>query len=85
MVWYQTTPYFAYFYTGRYTDVLNLASNTLNAVEEPSLEESWYWRAQAKNALGDVEGAIADLRESLTWHPNFAPSLGLLEQWGAAP
>ncbi len=30
MMWYQTGPYFAYFYSGRYQDVINLANVTLN-------------------------------------------------------
>ena len=35
MLWYQTGPYFAYFYTGRYQDVINLASETIDAASEP--------------------------------------------------
>jgi tetratricopeptide (TPR) repeat protein len=29
MMWYQTGPFWAYFYTGRYQDVVNLANVTL--------------------------------------------------------
>jgi len=83
--WYQTGPYFAYFFTGRYYDVINLADQTLANTDEPALEESFYWRARARNALGDAAGAIEDLRTSLIWHPGFAPSLDLLQSLGVAP
>ena len=70
-VWYQTGPYWAYFYSGRYYDVLNLATTTIDAASEPAIEETWYWRALAKEALGDVDGAIADLREAVKLNENF--------------
>jgi tetratricopeptide (TPR) repeat protein len=73
MMWYQTGPYFAYYYTGRYVDVLTLADQTLEAMTKPILEESFYWRGLAKEALGDVAGAVADLTTSVALNPNFAP------------
>lgn len=80
MLWYQTGPYFAYFYSGRYYDVLNLATTTIDTANEPAIEESYYWRAMAKAALGDTSGAIQDYRTSLEWHPGFEPSLYQLQQ-----
>jgi tetratricopeptide (TPR) repeat protein len=86
MMWYQTGPYWAYYYSARYQDVLNLATNTLEkTISEPVLEESLYWRGMAKIALGDSTGAIQDFRDSLQWHPNFAPSLEGLARLGATP
>ena len=70
-LWYQTGPYWAYFYTARYYDVLTLASTTIEAASEPAIEESWYWRALAKEALGDVDGAMADLQEAVKLNENF--------------
>ena len=78
IIWYQTGPYFAYYFTGRYYDVLNLADQTLGIVDD--LEESFYWRGLAKEALGDSDGAMADLRTSLEAHPGFEPSLFQLER-----
>ena len=75
MMWYQTGPYFAYFYSGRYRDVIGLADKTLEVMSEPILEETYYWRAQAKWALGDANGAIEDFRKSLEYHPGFGPTL----------
>lgn len=80
MLWYQTGPYFAYFYTQRYQDVINLATTTLDAMSEPNLEESYYWRARAKAALGDNQGALADVMKSLEYHPEFQPGLELKNQ-----
>jgi hypothetical protein len=85
MMWYQTGPYWAYYYTGRYQDVINLATKTLDAMSEPVLEESYYWRALARVALGDNKKAIKDLRSSLEYHPGFGPALTQLEQLKTAP
>jgi tetratricopeptide (TPR) repeat protein len=85
MLWYQTGPYFAYFFAGRYGDVINLATQTLVNASEPTLEESWYWRARARAAIGDTAGAVEDLRTSLGYHEGFAPSLELLQALDAAP
>jgi tetratricopeptide (TPR) repeat protein len=75
MVWYQTGPYYAYYYTGRYYDVISLATTTLTAMNEPILEESYVWRARARAALGDTAGAIDDLNQALKYHKDYAPAL----------
>lgn len=82
LMWYLTGPYFAYFYTGRYQDVVDLATTTLIAVDKPYLEESWYWRGLAKIALGDQAGGIADLRSALNHHPGFLPAIEALSTQG---
>jgi tetratricopeptide (TPR) repeat protein len=84
IVWYQTWPYWAYYYSGRYQDVINLADTTLfETISEPVLEESFYWRALAREALGDVQGAIDDLRQSVELNPNFTPGRDQLSRLGA--
>ncbi len=85
MMWYQTAPYYAYYYTGRYIDVINLATQTLDASSEPILEESFYWRARALNALGDSEAAIDDLQQCLEVHPGFTPCEDELRKHGIDP
>jgi len=85
VTWYQTGPYFAYFYSGRYQDVLDLANTTISSASDPFLEENFYWRAKAKAALGDTAGAVEDLRKSLEYHPEFSPSLAELSALGAVP
>jgi hypothetical protein len=85
IMWYQTGPYFAYYFTGRYQDVINLADNTINSAAEPYLEESFIWRARARAILGDTTGAAQDVRTSLEYHPGFTPGLELAQQLGIQP
>ena len=85
MLWYQTGPYWAYYYFGRYQDVINLATTTLDAMSEPVLEESYYWRALAREAAGDISGAIKDFQAGLKSHPGFEPALEQLKRLGAEP
>ncbi|MDI6769107.1 MAG: C39 family peptidase [Anaerolineales bacterium] len=86
IVWYQTWPYWAYYYTDRYPDVINLADTTLNdTISEPVLEESLYWRGRAKIMIGDAPSAIKDYRQSLVIHPGFAPSVQALQELGLQP
>jgi Tfp pilus assembly protein PilF len=87
ILWYQTGPYFAYYYTQRYYDVITLATTAIEAVldSRPALEESYYWRAMAKAALGDLNGAGEDFRTSLKWHPDFPPTVYQMGQLGINP
>jgi hypothetical protein len=83
IVWYETTPYFAYYYTQRYTDVINLATQSMElATNVPYLEESFYWRALAYFATGQNEAGAEDLCTSLEYHPNFSPSEAALSSFG---
>jgi len=86
ITWYQTGPYFAYYYTGRYQDVIDLAEITLSySSVEPAIEESWVWRGRARLALGDVNGAIEDFRKALEWHPGWWVAEQELHSLGLEP
>jgi tetratricopeptide (TPR) repeat protein len=86
MMWYQTWPYWAYYYTGRYQDVINLANVTLNeTISKPTLEESLYWRGMAELALGNRSAAIKDIRDSVYYNPNFSSGLAQLQAMGVKP
>ena len=86
MMWYQTGPYFAYYYSGRYQDVITLADITLiDTIAKPTLEESILWRGRAKYMIGDTPGAVADFRESLRLHPNWGPAVQGLQDLGLQP
>ena len=85
MLWYQTGPYFAYYYSGRYQDVIDLAYVTFDTIGDDVLEESWHWLGMGKLALGDTDGAIVDFREAVRLHPGFAASLYQLELLGVTP
>jgi hypothetical protein len=82
MMWYQTGPYFAYYYMFRYDDLITLANQTISSTTKPYLEESYYWRGRAERANGDTNGDIADQRLALKYHPGFQPSLDELKQLG---
>ena len=84
MMWYQTGAYFAYYYAGRYQDVINLATMTLNkTITEPTLEESLYWRGMAEAVTGQSGAAITDYRAALKIHPNYPPAVQGLQTLGA--
>jgi tetratricopeptide (TPR) repeat protein len=79
-MWYQDGPYAAYFHTGRYQDVVDLADTTFFALGEYTLEESFYWRGLAKEALGDLNGAIYDLKQTVELNSNFTPGVEQLRR-----
>ncbi len=85
LMWYRFGPYEAYYHTRRYQDVVDLADTTFMWVGRPVLEESFYWRALAYEALGEADLAASDLREALTINPNFAAARLALENLEAAP
>ena len=84
MLWYQTGPYKAYYYTGRYNDVITLATNALANMAEPVLEESYYWRGLAREALG-IDGYISDFRRTIELNSNFTPGYEALARLGVTP
>ncbi|MBP6209993.1 MAG: C39 family peptidase [Anaerolineales bacterium] len=88
IMWYQTGPYFAYFYSGRYQDVINLANTTLTdpaSKQERTLEESLLWRGRAYYQIGDTESAVRDYRTTLTIHVNWLPAVQALQDLGLQP
>jgi tetratricopeptide (TPR) repeat protein len=84
MLWYQSWPYWAYYYSARYQDVINLANITLSTIDKPTLEESLYWRGLAYEAGGFLEQAIADYRETVRLNPNFGPGWAQLQRLGVS-
>jgi hypothetical protein len=82
LMWYQTGPYFAYYYMFRYKDIIDLANQTIASTNKPYLEESYYWRGRAERANEDTNSDIADQRLALIYHPGFKPSLEELKQLG---
>ena len=86
MMWYQTGPYFAYYYSNRFSDVINLATTTLeDTISEPVLEESLIWRGRAYYMAGDTQAAIKDYRAALKVHPNWPPAVQALQDLGITP
>jgi uncharacterized protein YvpB len=86
MMWYQTGPYKAYYYTNRFSDVINLADTTLNeTISEPVLEESLYWRGRAYYMAGKTDLAVKDYRDALKVHPKWIPATQALQDLGLQP
>jgi tetratricopeptide (TPR) repeat protein len=85
-MWYQTGPYKAYFYTNRFSDVINLSNTTLNdTIAEPVLEESLYWRGQAYYMAGKTDLAVKDYNAALKVHPKWLPATQALQDLGIQP
>lgn len=75
MLWYQFAPFETYLAEGRPQDIMALTDVILEETE--SIEEVFYWRAQALLALGDVAGAQVAVQQSLALAPGFRPSVEL--------
>jgi tetratricopeptide (TPR) repeat protein len=86
MMWFQTGPYFAYYYSVRYQDVIDLADTTLNiTISKPTLEESLLWRGRAYYMLGNTQAAVSDYRAALKVHVNWGPAVQALQDLGIQP
>jgi tetratricopeptide (TPR) repeat protein len=86
MMWYQTGPYFAYYYSARYQDVIDLANTTLTkTISKPTLEESLLWRGRAYYMIGNTDSAVADYRAALQVHANWYPAVQALQELGLQP
>jgi tetratricopeptide (TPR) repeat protein len=75
MTWYQTSPYKAYYFSGRYQDVINLANFTLGPFSEPVLEETLYWRGLAYYALGKKALSQSDFFRAVWLNSNFEDAI----------
>ncbi len=73
MLWYQFGPLEAYFYTGRYYDVLFYADvalkNSGNYIEEP-----YYYQGLVYAAQGDYNKAVEKFNQALRFNRNFFPA-----------
>ena len=78
MLWYQFTPYEAYYHNGNFAQVLALTQATLGTSND--LEESHYWRAMALAAQGDMNGARRSFERALIINPTYWPAEERLAQ-----
>jgi tetratricopeptide (TPR) repeat protein len=62
--------------------VINLANTTLGVFAKPPLEESLYWRGLAKQASGDLEGAVDDFKRAVDLNLTFVYGQAELERLG---
>lgn len=80
---YQFGPYLAYFNSGRFEDVLELADLTLQRT--PNSEEALLWRGWARYQLGDTNAAAADFRAAHDLNPSYQDAIYALEFMGLTP
>jgi tetratricopeptide (TPR) repeat protein len=81
-LWYQFTPFEAYYTTGRYQDVLDLAEATLEGTD--GLEEVYYYQGLALQAMGQP-GAADSFQAAIAYNPNFSPANEALNQLLSQP
>ena len=68
----------AYLRVGRYQDVIDLTNANLEVTK--NLEESYYYRALARRALGDQAGAREDLQKALQYNPLYDRAAKALDE-----
>jgi tetratricopeptide (TPR) repeat protein len=88
MLWYQFGPYRAYYYMARYQEVIDLATFAIDSnvpPHLPGLEESYYWRGEARVSLGFRDAAIEDFRTALERNPGFQPAADALADLSVTP
>ncbi len=73
-LWYQFGPYEAYLAVGEYDTVLELVNNVRNAGGGQYVEETFYYAARAREAMGETDRAITNYNSVLQFNPNFAPA-----------
>lgn len=81
ITWYQHSPFEAYFYAGRYSDVLALVNG--NLANTPYVEETYYWQGRVLAAQGDSNGAAAAFSRALTHNPRYTAARTALDELSA--
>ena len=82
MLWYQTGPYYSYYYMMRYQDLYNLTKQTLDKTPEDAIPETWVWKGRAEVKLGFRDEAIESFKQALVWHPDWWVAINELEALG---
>jgi tetratricopeptide (TPR) repeat protein len=72
--------YHAYFITGRYQTLIDLAKTTLSMLNKRGLEESHYWRGMAFEALREFDNARFDYEIALQLRPTYQDALEALKR-----
>jgi tetratricopeptide (TPR) repeat protein len=78
MLWYQFDIFETYLAMGRYHEVIELATATLKATG--GLEELYYYRGLARQAVNEPDAAAEDFQAALEYNPTFDPAARALEE-----
>jgi tetratricopeptide (TPR) repeat protein len=76
MLWYQYGPFEAYYQTGRYDDVLQLAREVIGGI--PGVEEVYYYAGLAYEAQGDLLRAKSNYQVAIMRNSYFAEASAAL-------
>ncbi len=79
MLWYQFQPYVAYLASSRIDDVLTLTAAILEDSGGRDVEETYFYRGQALEAVGDVQGAAAAYSQALALKPGYGNAQNALD------
>jgi tetratricopeptide (TPR) repeat protein len=74
MLWYQFQPYLAYWKTGRYQDVLDLADATLATQGGRNVEETYWYKGHVLLEMGRITEARQAYQSALAVNKNFYPA-----------
>jgi hypothetical protein len=80
MLWYQFTPYEAYYQMSRLDDVMSLAQATIKTTK--FVEESYYYMGKVHEAWGEVDTARLQYRTALDYNSNFRAAQQALARLG---
>jgi len=72
-LWYLHEPYQSYYAVGRYDDVLAHTQATQSTTVY--VEETFYYRGAVLAAQGDVQGAVSQFTQALTYNSNYQAAL----------
>lgn len=75
MMWYQFGPFEAYYHEGRHSDVIALAAANLNDGGGQYVEETFYYAALSRAAMGETDRALNNLAGAISFNPNFTPAI----------
>lgn len=80
MLWYEFGAFEAYLQVGRYDDVRYLVNQEINiAGDEISIEEWYFYAAQAYEGLGQLDRAILNYEVALTRNTNYSAAAERLQ------
>ena len=80
MLWYQFSPFQAYFEAGRIDELIALADATIATVG--NIEETYYWKGKGLQARGDAEGARQNYRRAVELNSNYPEAAAALAELG---
>ena len=80
MLWYQFSPFQAYFEAGRTDELIALADATIATVG--NIEETYYWKGRGMQARGDVEGARQNYRRAVELNSSYPEAAAALAELG---